>query len=947
MYAADELRGRAGHARLIPFPCPNLDNIKKLSCSAIYPALKRTLSCTLLLMSNLAQPDWISVNCKEAFLAHVFCFHFSQMAKSQEHFHKNISSLSECSTGAIVVNSTCYRFQWVGATEKITPFVCQILNLKSVNLSLVQVENIIMAVKTEFPNLLTPVSNNSFVHVLKCSKYYLAFECKAHLVWLQHAEGFLVYTTPKQNATLGTNMFKCQGGVFVFFSSRCDGKIDCFNDGNDEQDCTCKRESQELNMCKTIITDTRNITCGSLYFLTFKGQCVQYSWPTASAIIIQIISHKSFHNDMVVDNIKDHEQDYKDLLKHGLTKMCSFPHELHCRQGHSKCFNITHICFYSINQLGHLQPCRSGEHLENCQFFECNARYKCEKSYCIPWVYVCDSKWDCPFGEDESAEFSCTNELRCEGMFRCKHTQQACVHLKSVCDNVEDCPLNDDEESCQLKGTSCPPDCVCLGYALKCHQLSSRISTSSFVFASFSSSKSSYVKSFLDESSSVRILHLTQTDGEFCHVQFSSDLIFLNISFHIQTSMEKNCLSNYQVVNSVILEHNQIGYICSNAFVNLSKLHFLSLSHNPVTNFPQLTYIRSHNINLLSIENVTFSSLEANAFQFFCPKVVFTGDYQICCIAPSNSTCTANILWYQSCSGLLPGNLMRTMYLVVSGVLVALSILHVVVHALTFELQKCFCTTIICLNVSYMLLVVYLKIMAICDWTFQEDFAVMQEWWTSSLTCHTAFGVILWFLCLHQLLLTFLSLQRLMVVLQPVDTAFKHLRFICKWLLSVCLSTLLFALFAVILSMSVFQKVPSVSCLPFVDPTKSNILVIILSWFLAVSHVTSSLTLIVKHVMTVFYVFQSQKDISKTGSSSNFAMILQLVIVSISNVICWIPLSTMTVVFLSLDSYPIREMVSYTIAAVVPVNSVINPVVFSVFSLRKMYKEAKKKKGNI
>ena len=59
-------------------------------------------------------------------------------------------------------------------------------------------------------------------------------------------------------------------------------------------------------------------------------------------------------------------------------------------------------------------PCRNGGHLENCEKFECNVMFKCPNYYCVPWTYVCDGKWDCPYAEDEFNIEVCIGKSMCE-----------------------------------------------------------------------------------------------------------------------------------------------------------------------------------------------------------------------------------------------------------------------------------------------------------------------------------------------------------------------------------------------------------------------------------------------------------------------------------------------------------------------------------------------------
>ena len=107
----------------------------------------------------------------------------------------------------------------------------------------------------------------------------------------------------------------------------------------------------------------------------------------------------------------------------------------------------------------------------NTKIFSCDIMFKCLDSYCIPWSYVCDGKWDCPKGEDELYISVCTRGLACVNMYHCRKTKHICLHLGNICDGHIDCPFGDDELLCELKIIECPSFCMCLLYAIGCRSL--------------------------------------------------------------------------------------------------------------------------------------------------------------------------------------------------------------------------------------------------------------------------------------------------------------------------------------------------------------------------------------------------------------------------------------------------------------------------------------------
>ncbi len=96
--------------------------------------------------------------------------------------------------------------------------------------------------------------------------------------------------------------------------------------------------------------------------------------------------------------------------------------------------------------------------------FTCNRKFKCPGYYCLPFGYLCNGKYDCPFGEDDR---HCDGIQYCEEMYKCRGTKQ-CIHLSDVCDGFRDCRYGEDEEQCQLSGVKCPDGCTCLHFAIYC-----------------------------------------------------------------------------------------------------------------------------------------------------------------------------------------------------------------------------------------------------------------------------------------------------------------------------------------------------------------------------------------------------------------------------------------------------------------------------------------------
>ena len=287
----------------------------------------------------------------------------------------------------------------------------------------------------------------------------------SHLLWrhskvrYEHARGFYICEGEVKNITIiqiFMNTFKCSSGEYISSFLLLDGISHC------------KDASDELHFNKSKFTNER--ACPSLFTKDINGKCnkhIKFENKTQFGGVKNIgflDTDRSLIDDLVVDSLDTKDEiSFKSILLNQVKYFCQNEGELPCRQNHNKCYNISEICIYRLNQLEHLIPCRTGNHLENCKDFECNGKFKCPGYYCLPWIYVNDGKWDCPDGSDENVYHS----NNCSLLFKCKMSS-VCLALIDLCDGFNDCQMKDDELLCDLSFIQCPEKCQCLLYAIQC-----------------------------------------------------------------------------------------------------------------------------------------------------------------------------------------------------------------------------------------------------------------------------------------------------------------------------------------------------------------------------------------------------------------------------------------------------------------------------------------------
>ena len=264
---------------------------------------------------------------------------------------------------------------------------------------------------------------------------------------------------------------------------------------------------------------------------------------------------------------------------------------IRCIDGHSKCYFLGEICSYRLNLYNQLIPCRNGGHLQSCKNFECNLMFKCIETYCIPWPYVCDGKWDCPEGDDELKNPVCTEDQLCVYMYKCRNAKQTCIHIGNVCDQKTDCPLGDDELHCYFKQFKCHPGCHCLLFAIHCkYMLYNNINFEtqpSYLSVIISHPDIYSLKMVQIKFKDAIIVKLPQNCIKIIsNISVFMKILILDLEFNCLQKVKRNCASSFYLLEAFYLNDNNISFIEAGSFNNVSKLRYLNLSNNPILNLP-------------------------------------------------------------------------------------------------------------------------------------------------------------------------------------------------------------------------------------------------------------------------------------------------------------------------------------------------------------------------
>ncbi len=864
-----------------------------------HPLCSETKHCTFMLLYNLVAPEWVKISCTESLSKYFICMTNKNIITKPNQW--NTAPTDYCLFLSIKHQNYCFYFLWHGALEKN---IFRWPNLKPyplVNMS--QLSFLFHSVKP------STICSQFLTHrlVFKFDKFRGSYMKKQVI---GECQGYKIYFDMLVQKTPGRNVFQCNNGILLSAMNVWNGIFDC-TDKSDEIICNL------------------NLSCQLLKKMV-KISILKQKYPLAK------------------DNPENGATKVSDICMYcgaqcqklsAAMGHCKDPQYFPCGHGDPECYQISDLCVYKMNKFGIMVPCWNGEQLKSCKEFECNAMFKCPKYYCIPWEYVCDNKWDCPQGTEEA---SICSSINCTSMFKCIGKNNICLHLKSLCDNVQNCPHGDDELLCDLDKQTCHTHCQCVMYAIICVG-SNFTANNKLELPNFHSLF--LMKISLSETSNINIYearYCSLVDIQMkvsCDLISGKNLILMKVFLCYQPLIQKHCYKNSPRLTDIQLSSNKISQLESEAFANLRDLKVLNLSNNHLENFPEDLFCSCIVLHSLSLHENKVKTIKANTFLRLFVVILETRDFHLCCLTSAATFCNAPKPSYVSCSDLLPNDIFRVFYVLISASIILLTVTSIMLYK--FQLSKNATTIIpIFINLNESLCGYYLSIIWIADLIYKNKFILQEAKWRSSAPCHVASGIFLMFNILDPMLLFHLSFSRFMIVIDPINSNYKASRFTLRSVLFLFIPT---AIIITTTSLAIYllqESIPTSLCLYFVDPANFAWSTKVLTGLVTFVQFSATAGICVIHNLLVQGAKKSKKLSKSKPTTWLTSLLVQLYLISLSNILCWIPTNIIYIVSLTMSQYP-TELIIWTAAALVPLNSVINPIVFISTSVRSIHRQGR------
>ena len=517
--------------------------------------------------------------------------------------------------------------------------------------------------------------------------------------------------------------FQCTCGGCLDMAFVCDGKTHC-KDASDEI-CDIKILAHEMD--GTFIETVLGNKTFCLGYLCMSRQCL----------------HVEYVNDLLPDCHGGQAEDEPLFLQMRYEDnrfACQNPIFFPCVPGLSACFPLNKLCLYELDRYGRTSWCKDGVHLGDCSRFNCTNSYKCHKSYCIPFHYVCDGRIDCIHGEEEEH----CDEYVCKGLLRCMGTT-ICVHPTYVCDGINHCPYADDETLCDAN--ACPHNCNCVTYSITC------TIDSQSIFPMITS----------DHFKQIALVDSYMPYGDFHDICNLTNVLFMNIS---QNHVRDICVSmlvinNCRLLRKLVifdLSYNDITYLQSFCFKSLTALKVLILAHNPLNAvhndaFSQssIPYISIRGTQLISLSRTIFTGFRSlymldireiylesvdNAIHEIIRHIPYFqfDDPRLCCIFKENGKCKKQLEQAALCRTLLPVRTIGYVTFPVGAVLVIYTSIALIITLRFRYFGHHYKLTIFLISLDATL-AMYLTTIGATDLYYKSHFVLIMNQWKRSILC--------------------------------------------------------------------------------------------------------------------------------------------------------------------------------------------------------------------
>ena len=232
-----------------------------------------------MLITNLAKPEWITINCDEKLTTDVMCYieDVTNLTTTTD-----LPASVVFNANCIIKNNKCFVFHWINRNY------LKIQDDKSIK-NVLDIESFKFLFDAVSATI-SPILYSDYKYKVTYQKYAGFYDFRVEKT-NENSEGFVVSKlNPVSLMKVGLNTFKCEKNVFISITLLCNGHNDCSGqDPLDEIGCECDSQVANMTKCKSKIKGIGLKMCS--YFLqAVNNSCHVYE------NVYKFVNSKSAHD---------------------------------------------------------------------------------------------------------------------------------------------------------------------------------------------------------------------------------------------------------------------------------------------------------------------------------------------------------------------------------------------------------------------------------------------------------------------------------------------------------------------------------------------------------------------------------------------------------------------------------------------------------------------------
>ena len=186
---------------------------------------------------------------------------------------------------------------------------------------------------------------------------------------------------------------------------------------------------------------------------------------------------------------------------------------------------------------------------------------------------------------------------------------------------------------------------------------------------------------------------------------------------------------------------------------------------------------------------------------------------------------------------------------------------------------------------------------------------------------------------LSPIILCLMMLARYNVVQWPMTSKFKNKTFVKKIIELFLMVATCFCILLISCIFGILEKdVPTGICLPVYTSKDQSLFILFLSSFVILIQMGSLFVILSLSILLIAALYKLEKrTYLQTGNSKLGKVAKHLIMIIVTNIFCWVP-SNIVLIF-ALGGYQLsNDFFSWIILIVIPINSVLDPLIFTIFT---------------